>query len=178
MNMVEEQKSKLFYLGIYPNCPFFGSLQAILIILALIALGTVGISYLNIQVAVGYLLYSIVYYSFVMPLWLCKYCIFKVKETSIDRDTGETIVKLLSLDKWQESYCSKHIKHGKKWTWMMSIIWLLPIPLTVASLFYGFSNYALLSLIGFSVVLVGNFFYMLKKKCPSCPIQECCHGGF
>jgi len=178
MKMVEKQKSKLFYLGIFPNCPFFGSLQAVLIILALIALGTVGIQFLNLWVAVGYFLYSIVYYFLVMPVWLCKYCYFNVKETTIVQDTGETIVKLLPLDKWQESYCSKHVKHGKRWTWMMSIIWLLPIPLIVTSFFYSFSTYALLSLFGFIVVLVGNFFYMLKKKCPSCPIKECCHGGF
>ena len=100
--MVEKQKSKLFNLGIFPNCPFFGSLQAVLIILALIALGTVGIQFLNLWVAVGYFLYSIVYYFLVMPLWLCKYCYFNVKETTIVQDTGETIVKLLPLDKWQE----------------------------------------------------------------------------
>ena len=176
--MVGEQKSELYFLGIFPKCPFYKSVQAVLIILVLIALGTVGIYFLNLWAAVGYLVYSILYYFLIMPLWLCKYCYFKVKETRAHRDTGETIVKLLPLDKWNESYCKKHVKHGKRWTWMLSIVWILPIVLIVISFFLSFSIYALISLIGFIVVLVGNFFYMLKKKCPTCPIKECCHSGF
>lgn len=81
--MTEEQKSELFFLGIFPKCPFYKSLQAILIILVLIALGTLGIYFLNLWAAVGYLVYSIVFYFLVMPLTMCKYCFFKVKETTI-----------------------------------------------------------------------------------------------
>jgi hypothetical protein len=33
-------------------------------------------------------------------------------------------------------------------------------------------------LLGFVVVLVGNYYYMLRVKCPSCPIQEECHSSF
>ena len=175
--MVEEQKSELFFLGIFPKCPFYKSVQAVLIILALIVLGTVGIYFLSLWAAVGYLIYSIVFYFLAMPLTLCKYCYFKVKETTIDRDTGETIVRLLPLDKWRESYLKKHVGQ-KYWTVFISIIWLLPIVLIVISFFLNFSIFALISLIGFIVVLVGNYFYMLRKKCPTCAIKEECHSSF
>jgi len=176
--MVEEQKSKLFFLGIFPKCPFYKSVQAVLISLILIALGTVGIYFLNLWAAVGYLIYSIVFYFLAMPLGLCKYCYYKVKETTIDKDKGETIEKLLPLDKWRESYLNKHVKCGKRWTWALAIVWLLPIVLIVISFFLSFSIFALISLIGFIVVLVGNFFYMLRVKCPKCAIQDECHSSF
>ena len=178
MNMGKEQKSKLFFLGIFPKCSFYKSVQAVLIILVLIAIGTMGIYSLNLWAAVGYLVYSMGYYFFVMPLTLCKYCFFKTTETSIDSDTGETIVKLLPLDKWRESYCHNHIRQGKRWTWTMSIVWLLPIVLIVISFFLSFFTYALIFLISFIAVLVGNFIYMIKKKCPSCPIVDDCQAGF
>ena len=70
MNMVVEQESNLFFLGIFPKCSFYKSVQAVLIILALITLGTVGIYFLNLWAAVGYLVYSIGYYFLAMPLTL------------------------------------------------------------------------------------------------------------
>jgi hypothetical protein len=176
MNMVEEQKSKLFFLGIFPKCPFYKPVP-VLIILVLIALGTWGIYYLDLWAAVAYLIYSILFYFLAMPFTICKYCYFKVKETTIDKEKGETIEKLLSLDKWRESYLKKHVGQGG-WTVFMSIIWLLPIVLIVISFFLNFSIFALISLIGFIFVLVGNFFYMLKKKCPTCAIQDECHSSF
>ena len=177
MNMVEEQKSTIFFLGIFPKCPFYKSVQAVLIILALIALGTVGIYFLNLWAAVTYLIYSIMFYFLVMPLTMCKYCYFKVKESTTDRDTGETIVKLLPLEKWRESYLKKHVGQ-KYWTAFMAIVWFAPIVLIVISFFLNFSIFALVSLVAFSVVLVGNYFYMLKKKCPKCAIREECHSSF
>jgi membrane protein YdbS with pleckstrin-like domain len=96
MNMVEEQKSKLFFLGIFPKCPFYSSPIALLIILALIALGTWGIYYLNLWAAVAYLIYSLLFYFLAMPFTMCKYCYYKVKETAIDKEKGKTIEKLLS----------------------------------------------------------------------------------
>lgn len=177
MNMVEEQNSKLFFLGIFPKCPFYKSVQAVLIILVLIALGTVGIYFLNLWAAVGYLIYSILFYFLVMPLTLCKYCYYKVKETTIDRKKGKTIEKLLPLDKWRESYLKKHVGQ-KNWVVFMTIVWFLPIVLIVISFFLNFSIFALISLIGFIVVLVGNFFYMLRVKCPTCAIRDECHSSF
>ena len=176
--MPEKQKSKILFLGIFPKCPFYKSVQAILIILVLITLGAMGIYFLNKWVSVGYVIYSIVFYFLAMPLGLCKYCYYKVKETTIDKDKGETIENLLPLDKWRESYLRKHVICGKRWTWALAIVWLLPIVLIAISFFLNFSIYALISLIAFVVVLVGNFFYMLKIKCPKCAIKEECHSSF
>jgi membrane protein YdbS with pleckstrin-like domain len=164
-------------LGIFPKCPFYNSVQAILIILALIALGTIGIYFLNVWVAVGYLIYSMMFYFLVMPLTMCKYCYYKVKAPAVDKEKGKTVEKLVSLDTWRESYLSKHVGQ-KNWTFFMSIIWLLPIVLLVISFFVNFSLFAFITLLGFIGVLVGNFYYMLKKKCPSCAIHEECHSSF
>jgi membrane protein YdbS with pleckstrin-like domain len=177
MNMLEEQKSKLFYLGIFPKCPFYGKPVSVLIILVLIALGTWGIYYLNLWAAVGYLIYSVLFYFLIMPLTMCKYCYYKVKETTIDKEKGKTSEKLLSVDKWSESYLHKHVGQ-KHWTWLMTIVWLLPIVLIVISFFANFSIFALISLIGFMVVLAGNWLYMLRVKCPTCAIRDECHSSF
>jgi len=176
MTMGEEQKSKLFILGIFPKCPFYKPVP-VLIILVLIALGTWGIYYLNFWSAVAYLIYSILFYFLVMPLTLCKYCYFKVKVAATDKETGRTTEKLLSVDQWSESHLHKHVGQ-KHWTWLMFIIWSLPIILIVISFFRDFSILALIALIGFIAVVVGNYFYMLKVKCPTCPIKEQCHSSF
>jgi len=176
LNTVEEQDSKLFFLGIFPKCPFYKPVP-VLIILALIALGTWGIYYLNFWAAVAYSIYSILFYFLAMPFTMCRYCYFKVKDTTMDKEKGKAIEKLLPLDTWRESYLRKHVGQ-KKWTFFMSVIWLLPIVLIVISFFLDFSIFALLSLIGFIVVLVGNYQYMLRKKCPTCAIQEECHSSF
>ena len=174
--MVEEQKSKLLFLGIFPKCPFYKPVP-LLIILLLIALGTWGIHYLSLWAAFAYLIYSILFYFLVMPLTMCKYCYFKVKETTMGEEKGKTIEKLLSVDKWSESYLHKHVGQ-KHWTGLMTIIWFLPIVLIVISFFRDFSYIALVSLISFIVVVVGNYFYMLRVKCPTCAIREECHSSF
>jgi small-conductance mechanosensitive channel len=174
--MVEKQDSKLFILWIFPKCPFY-KLITLLIILALIALGTVGIYYLNLWAAVGYLIYSILFYFLLMPLTICKFCYFKVKETTVEKEKGKTVEKLLTVDKWRESYLKKHVGQ-KNWVIFMVIVWFLPIVLIVISFFLNFSIFALIILIGFIIVLVGNFFYMLRVKCPKCAIKEECHSSF
>ena len=95
MNMVEERESNLFFLRIFPKCPFYKSATAVSIILILIALGTWGIYYLNFWIAVVYLIYSLLFYFLVMPLTMCKYCYFKVTETTIDEEKGESTERLL-----------------------------------------------------------------------------------
>ena len=174
--MVKKPKNKLFFFGIIPKCPFYKPV-AILIILVLIALGTWGIFYFNMWVAVGYFIYSIVYYFLVMPLTICKYCYFKVTETTIDKEKGESIKKLLLKDQWVESHLHKHVGQ-KNWVMLMVIVWFLPFVLVIISFFLNFSIFAVISLIGFTTVLVGNFFYMLRVKCPTCPIREECHASF
>ena len=174
--MVEEQKSKLTFLGIFPKCPFYKPLP-VLIIFVLITLGAWGISYFSLWVAVAYIIYSLLFYFLLMPFTMCKYCYYRVKETTIVGEKGKTIEKLLSVDNWREAYLHKHVGQ-KNWTYYMSIIWLLPIILIVISFFKNFSVFALIALIGFIGVLVGNFFYMLRVKCPTCAIQEECHSSF
>jgi len=176
MSKMDEQKSKLFILGIFPKCPFYKPVP-VLIILVLIALGTWGIYYLNSWAALAYLIYSFLFYFLVMPFTLCKYCYFKVTVTETDKQNGRTIKKRLSVDQWSESHLHKHVGQ-KHWTWLMAIIWLLPIVLIVISFFRDFSIFALISLIAFIFVVVGNYFYMLKVKCPTCPIREQCHSSF
>jgi len=177
MSMVEKQDSKIFILWIFPKCPLYTSVQALLIILVLIALGTVGIYFFNFWAAVGYLIYSILFYFLLMPLTMCKFCYFKVKETILDKENGKTIEKLLTVDKWRESYLDKHVGQ-KNWVFFMVIVWFLPIVLIAISFFTKFSIFALLSLVGFIFVLVGNYFYMLRVKCPKCAIKEECHSSF
>ena len=174
--MAEENNSKLFVLGIFPKCPFYKPLP-ILIILVLITLGSWGIYYLNLWAAVVYSIYSIFFYFLVMPLTMCKYCYFKTTETTTDKENGKTSEKLLSVDEWSKSHLHKHVGQ-KHWVWPMFIVWVLPIVLVVISFFLNFSIFAVIALIGFTAVVVGNFFYMIRVKCKTCPIQEECHSSF
>jgi hypothetical protein len=175
--MEEEQESKLFILGIFPKCPFYKSVQAVMIILVLIALGTVGIYFLNKWIAVAFFIYSILFYFLVMPFTMCKYCYFKITETTTDKEKRKTIAKLLSVEEWSETHLHKHVGQ-KHWVLLMTMVWFLPIVLIVISFFTNFSIFALIFLIGFIIVLVGNYFYMVRVKCPTCAIQEECHSSF
>jgi len=178
-NMVGDKTTRFYILGIFPRCPFYKSITAVSIILGLIALGTIGIYFLNVWAAVAYLTYSILWYFMAMPFVMCKYCYYNIKETTIEKATGKTIEKLMSIEKWRETNgIAKHASRGKKTTVFMTIIWLLPFVLIFISFFKKFSIFALLSLIGFAIVLVGNYYYMLRKKCPSCAIQKECHAAF
>ena len=176
MNTVEEQKSKLFVLGIFPKCPFY-KLVPLLIILVLIALGTWGIYFLNLWTAVGYLVFSLLFYFLMMPFTMCKHCYFKVIETSIDEETGETTRKLMDADVWGKTLLHMHVGQ-KHWTWLMTTVWFLPIILIFVSFFRDFSYFALIAFIGSISMVVGNFFYMLRVKCPTCAIRKYCHSAF
>jgi hypothetical protein len=175
--MEEEQKSDLFTLGIFPKCPFYGKPLSVLIILVLIALGTWGIYYLNLWAAVGYLVFSLLFYFLVMPFTMCKHCYFKVIETSIDEGTGKTTRKLMDADVWGKTLLHMHAGQ-KHWTWLMTAVWFLPIILIIVSFFMNFSYVALIALISFVAVVGGNFIYVLRVKCPTCAIREYCHSAF
>ncbi len=172
-----EQKSNLTFLGIFPKCPFYKPVR-LLIILVFIALSTGGIYYLNLWAAVTYLIYSILIFFLALPLTICKYCYFKVKETTIDKEKRKTVEKPLSIDRWRESYLKKWVGQGKKVRVFMGIIWLLPIILIFISFFLNFSIFALISLIGCIVVLGGNVMYMNRKVCTTCAIKDECHSSF
>ena len=176
MNTMEEKNSKLLLLGIYPKCPFYKPVP-ILIISFLIALGTWGIYYLNFWAAIVYSIFSIVFYFLVMPFTMCKYCYFKTKETVDYKESGKTTEKLMSVENWSKSHLPKHVGQ-KHWVWPMFIVWVLPIALTVISFFLNFSIFAVIALIGFVAMVVGNYLFMVRVKCPKCPIREECHSSF
>ena len=165
--MGKSQNSELLYLGIFPKCPFYKSLQTILIILVLITIGTIGIKFFDSWIAVGYFVYSMLFYFLIMPFKVCKYCYFKVKQTTVDEETGKTVEKLLSVDEWSQKCLKKHVGQ-KNWAGLMIILWFAPIVFTVISLFLNFSIFAPITLIGFIAVLIGNYLYMIKVKCPKC----------
>ena len=96
--MVVEQKSNLSFLGIFPKCPYYKSIIVFILTVALITLGTVGLYFLNVWVAIGYLIYSIWYIFLAMPIKHCQYCYYKVQDPTIDNKTREPIGKLLPLN--------------------------------------------------------------------------------
>ena len=175
--MAEEKQSKLSFLGIFPRCPYYNPLN-ILFIIGLIAFGTIGLYFLNLWVAIVYLIYAISWYFLVMPVVHCQYCYYKTKETTVDNTTGKAIENLLPKEQWVESCLQKHVECGKKWGFNFFIAWFLPIILIVISFFLNFSIYALLSLIGFIVVLTVMLIYVRYKVCPTCAIMEECHEAF
>ncbi len=108
---------------------------------------------------------------------MCKYCYFKTKDTSVDKEQKDATEKLPSIEKWSKTLLHKHVGQ-KNWVWLMFLVWILPIILTIVSFFMDFDYLAIIALVGFIIMLVGNFLYLIKVKCPSCPIQEYCHSSF
>lgn len=175
--MVEKQKSKLFVLGIYPKCPFYKPVP-ILFHSFLIALGTAGIYFLNLWAAVAYLIYAFLWFFLVMPTLHCRYCYYKVKETTTNNNTGKSIEKLLPKEQWKESCLQKHVECAKKWGFNFFISFFLPIILMVISFFLSFSIFAVIFLIGFIGMLAGTLLYVRYIVCPTCAIMEECHAAF
>ena len=155
------------------KCPFNTSAFQIVLRLVLMAVGTVGLIFFNVWVAIAYLIYYVAFFFLLMPLKHCQYCYYKEKEITIDGKEG-----LLPLDKWKESYLKKHVACGKKWEFNFFILWLLPIVLISISLFLSFSIFALIFLIGFIVVLATMLSHMKLKVCPTCAIVAECHAAF
>ena len=157
------------------ECPYY-TLPHMVFKFGQMAFGTLGLIFLNLWVAVGYLIYSIVFNFLVMPLILCKYCYYKLKETTIDnrKITG----KRLPLDQWKESYLKKFVGCGKKGSFNFYIIWFFPVVGIVISFFLSFSIVALLSLIGIIVVLAVMIIYTQRKTCPTCAIRDECYSSF
>ena len=166
-----DHKSDLTFLGMYPKCPFYRPVR-LLIILAMIVVGSWVISFLNTWVSVSYSVYSVLLFFLVLPLTICKSCYYKTRETA------QTCERLLSVDKWREMHLKKWVSQGEKVRIFMGIIWLLPMVLIFISFFFNFSLFALLSLIGCIAVLGGNVLYMNQKVCPTCAINDECHSSF
>jgi len=160
------------------KCPYNKPVLQWVLRLGMMVLGTVGLIFLNIWVAVVYLIYYAVFFFWAMPVKHCQYCYYMVKENTIDKKTVKTNVKLLPIDKWKGSYINKHVACGKKWGINFIILWFLPIVLISISFFLSFSIFALISLIGFIVMLAVMFIHMKWKVCPTCVIMDECHAAF
>ncbi|MFX0124357.1 MAG: hypothetical protein ACFFAE_12015 [Candidatus Hodarchaeota archaeon] len=163
---------------LYPSCPYNNSVIVLALRLSLIALGTVGITFFNIWVAVLYLVYSAWFNLFVWPIKHCQYCYYKIREASVDGDTGKTILTLLSIDEWKETQLEKHVDCAKKWFFHSYILWLGPIVLIPISFLWNFSPFALISLIGFIGVLAGTLSYVRFRVCKTCAFMEECYAAF
>jgi hypothetical protein len=174
--MAKGKKTKHFYLGYIPRCPLYKP-TPLLIILAITALGTWGIYYLNFWAAIGYMIYSLVFTFVLMPFTMCKHCYFKKFETSIDDETGETTKKLMSVDKWGKTLLHLHVGQ-KPWAWGMFLTWFAPVVMIIVSFFLNFNYLAVIALVAFIAAIAGNYLYMIKIKCPKCPIQKECHSAF
>ena len=159
------------------KCPYHKSVFVWIFRLGQMVFGTVGLTYLNIWIAVLYLLFSIVFTFWAWPVKHCKYCYYNVPTT--DQRNGKTVMKLLPEEEWKESYLKKHVHRGKKLFPPLSILlWFLPIVLIGISLFWNFSIIALFSLIGFIVTLALMLLYVRWKVCPTCAIVDECHEAF
>jgi hypothetical protein len=165
-------------MAVKQKCPYNEPVLQWVLRLGMMVLGTVGLYFLNLWVAVVYLIYYLIWTFWLMPVKHCQYCYYKVKDTTIDKTTGKTIVKLLPKDKWKECYLEKHVECGKKYGFNFFILWFLPIILIIISFFFNFSVIALISLIGFIVMLVVMLGHMKLKVCPTCAIMEECHAAF
>ena len=177
MDMSEEKESKLSFLGIFPRCPFYKPLNQ-LFVLAALTFGTWGVYYLNLWATVGFGIYAVLYFYFVMPIWHCKFCYYKVYETRSNTNDGKITKKLLQVEKWKESYLAKHVTSGKRWGINFTIILFTPIILTIISFILNFNYLAIIALIGFITSIALLVLYMKKKTCENCPIKEECHSSF
>ena len=164
-------ESDITFLGIFPKCPFYRPVR-LLIILAMIVVGSWGISFLNTWAAVVYSVYSVLVFFLVLPLTICKLCYYKTKKPA------QNCEKLLSVNKWRELHLKNWVSKGEKVRVLMGIIWLLPMVLIFISFFINFSLFGVLSLIGCIAVLGGNVIYMNQKVCPTCAINDECHSSF
>jgi membrane protein YdbS with pleckstrin-like domain len=162
----------------YPKCPYNNSIILLVLRISQIALGTVGLSVINVWVAVVYLLYSVVFNLLAWPVKHCRYCYYKVKEFTVDKKNGKTSLTLLPIDEWKKSYLEKHVACGKKWSKNLFVLWLGPIVLIGISFFLDFSIFALISLISFIGVLAVTLIYTRWKVCPTCAFMEECHAAF
>ena len=160
------------------KCPYNNSAVIMVLRLGLMALGTLGLVFFNLWVSVVYLGYSVLFNFLFFPSKHCQFCYYAVKETTTDNETGKTIRKLYPKDQWKESCLEKHVTCAKKWAINLYILWFSPIILIIISFFFNFSSIALLSLIGFIGAFVFMFYYIQKKICPNCAIEEECKASF
>ena len=97
--------------GPMQKCPYNKSVIVWVSRLGMMVLGTVGLIFLNIWVAVVYLLYSVVFTFWVMPVLHCKYCYYNVKETTMENKNGKTSAVPINLEIFNVRGLSGHSDH-------------------------------------------------------------------
>jgi disulfide bond formation protein DsbB len=157
-----EQNSNLSP-AFFPKCPY-NRPELIVMRMALIVLSTVGLYFLNLWASIVFLIYSVIFYGWAMPIRHCRYCFYQVGETTVEE--------------WRESYMEKHVDCGKRWGNNFFILWFVPIILIGISLFLNFSIIALVSLIGFIIVVAVMGVHMRRNVCTKCAIVDDCHSSF
>ena len=163
--------------GPLQKCPYNKSVLVWVFRLGQMVFGTVGLTFLNIWVALMYLLYTFVFTFWAWPVKHCKHCYYNV--TTVNKKNGKAIMNLLPIDEWKELYLEKHVDCGKKLFPPLGILlWLLPIVLIGISFFWNFTIISLLSLIGFMILLAVMLLYVKWKVCPTCAFMEECHASF
>ena len=79
--------------GPIQKCPYNKSVLVWVARLGLMALGTVGLTFLNMWVAVIYLLSSVVITFWIMPVMHCKYCFYSMSKAGADKKNGKIAEK-------------------------------------------------------------------------------------
>lgn len=160
------------------KCPYNKSFVIQASRIVVILLGSLGICFLSVWLAILYIIYSLVFNYVVWPVIHCQHCYYKMTKTSRDKESDKSIKVFLAVNEWKESYLDKHVACGKKYGKNLFILWFGPIVLIIISFFINFNLIALMSLIGIVASLGGMGYFMTKVVCEKCAIKEECFSSF
>ncbi|MHA1911153.1 MAG: hypothetical protein ACTSYA_05595 [Candidatus Kariarchaeaceae archaeon] len=142
------------------KCPLHTNLFQTVLNLLMAAFGSIGLYYLNLWLAISYLIFFVLFFHVIMPVKACQYCFFHIEG--------------LTLDQWKEEYLALHEANWKKYGLGLFVIWLIPIIGISISFFIEFEIIALVALIAFLVVLIILQVNMRKNLCPDCEMLPYC----
>ena len=163
----------------FPKCPYNKSFIQWILRLGIIVVGTLGLIFVNLWISIVYLLFSVVYTFYLMPVKHCQNCYYNIKGIPRDRKEELIFLEMLSVDMWKNSNLKNHVVSGKKWgAPFLFILWLTPIALMIISLVLDFSMIALIVLITFIVLLIVMGIHMKIRVCPNCAFMDECHTAF
>ena len=133
----------------FPKCPYNNSLVQWIIRIGFTVIGTLGLYFENIWLSVIYFFYSLVYYYLIMPIKHCKYCYYNTRTITLDVNK-KSVVQLLPVNSWTESYLDKHVSCGRTWgAPHFAVLWFTPIIFLIILLLLNFSMYPLILLVLF-----------------------------
>jgi hypothetical protein len=142
------------------NCPIHKNPTQLVLNLLMAAFGTLGLYYINLWLAISYLIFFVLFFFVIMPVKACQYCYFHIKE--------------LTLEQWKEEYLELHEANWKKYGLGLFALWLIPIIGISISFFLEFEILALLGLIAFLAALISLQVNMRKNICPDCEMLPYC----